>query len=248
MPRGALLPYKNKIEDIYWNGGHASATWDNNTIIAAGNRQVGLWNLDDGTELDPELYEAAGIVRWLSADPEGRLAAVTETGRIEIIDLHTGELVQTLPYDEHWLEHVIFSPDGQWLAAATGSGRVMVWDTRTWNIHKSWEAVSGFIVDSMVFTPDSDYLVTGGAGEAAIWNVQQGASGGVRVDVDPSRPDVSVQVGVRDEGRTLVTYTDGTGVRRVGRFTGGVARTRLRGRRPQPHSGRMGHCPSRPRL
>jgi WD40 repeat protein len=162
---------------------------------------------------DPELYEAAGIVRWLSADPEGRLAAVTETGRIEIIDLHTGELVQTLPHDEHWLEQVVFSPDGRWLAAATNSGRVMVWDTRTWNIHKTWEAVSGFIVDSMVFTPDSDFLVTGGAGKAAIWNVQQGASGGVRVEVDPSRPDVSVQVGVRDNGRTLVTYTDRTGVR-----------------------------------
>jgi hypothetical protein len=43
--------------------------------------------------------------------------------------------------------------------------------------------------------------------------VQQGASGGVRLEVDPGRPDANVLVGVRDNGGTLVTYTEGTGVR-----------------------------------
>lgn len=60
--------------------------------------------------------------------------------------------------------------------------------------------------------PDSDFLVTGGAGRAAIWNVREGAKGGVQLEVDPSRRDAYVLVGVRDDG-TLVTFSEGTGVR-----------------------------------
>ena len=86
-----------------------------------------------------------------------------------------------------------------------------MWDTGTWEQHTSWEAVPGFVVDSMVFTPDSDFLVTGGAGKAAIWDVHEGAKGGVQLEVDPSRRDARVLVGVRDDG-TLVTFSTGTGV------------------------------------
>ncbi|MDP9144545.1 MAG: hypothetical protein M3N43_07590, partial [Actinomycetota bacterium] len=90
----------------------------------------------------------------------------------------------------------------------------------------TWEAVPGFGVDSMVFTPDSDFLITGGAGQAAIWDVEQGgASGGVRLDVDPSRPDARVLVGVRDDGRTLVTFTDGTGIRQWDVSSAGLLET-----------------------
>jgi hypothetical protein len=64
----------------------------------------------------------------------------------------------------------------------------------------------------MVFTPDSDFIVAGGTGTAAIWNVE-GAGGGVRLDVDPIRPDTQVVVGIKDDGQALVTFTEGTGVR-----------------------------------
>lgn len=106
-----------------------------------------------------------------------------------------------------------FSPDGRWLAAAAWSGHVGLWDTRPGRLHSVWEAITGFRLDSLVFTPDSDFLISGGAGAASIWNVEQGAGGGVTVDVDPLRPETSVAVGTSDDGRTLVTFTAGTGVR-----------------------------------
>jgi DNA-binding SARP family transcriptional activator/WD40 repeat protein len=213
--RGELLPYKIDLQ--VQTGGIATATWDNDAVLGAGERQVGLWDLDTGSPLAPELYEAAKGVPFLGVHPDGRLAALSESGLIEVIDLSTGELTQALPVAAELGEHlalhpVVFSPDGRWLAAATNSGRVVVWDARTWAEHGRWAAVPGFGIDSMVFTPDSDFLVTGGAGQAAVWNVEQGASGGVRLDVDPSRPDANVLVGVRDDG-TLVTFTDGTGAR-----------------------------------
>jgi len=206
---------RDRIQLLYRNGGDAILTWDNDAILAAGHREVGLWSLDS-RPLEPQLYEAAATVGWLGVDPNGRLAALSENSLIEVIDLRTGELIKSLAHDEHLPLTVVFSPDGRWLAAATNSGRVVVWSTRTWKQLKAWDAVPGFGVDSMMFTPDSGFLVTGGAGQAAIWNVEQGASGGVRLAVDPSRRDARVLVGVRDDGRTLVTYTDGTGVRHWG--------------------------------
>jgi WD40 repeat protein len=220
VQRGELLP--NPVELLYRTGGDAVVTWDGDAILAAGQarvgvQQVGLWDLETGHPLASALHEPAYEVAWLGVDPDARLAALSENGQIEIIDLRTGDLITTLTYanelDQYQALKVAFSPDGRWLAAASGSGRVVVWETRTWELQTAWDAVPGFGVDSMMFTPDSDFLVTGGAGQAAIWNVEQGAGGGVRLEVDPSRPDATVLVGLKDNGRTLVTYTDGTGVR-----------------------------------
>jgi DNA-binding SARP family transcriptional activator/WD40 repeat protein len=210
--RGQISDYTVALE--HQGASDAVVTWDNGAVIAAGGRQLSLWSMDSGSPLVRELYEAAGAVGVLSVHPNGRLVALSESKVVEVIDLRSGNVVETIPHNEQLgVRPLVFSPDGWWLAGATGSGRVMIWNTRTWQQHNTWEAVSGFGIDSMVFTPDSDFLITGGAGQAAIWNVDKGASGGVRLDVDPSRTDASVLVGVRDDGRTLVTYTEGTGVR-----------------------------------
>jgi WD40 repeat protein len=170
--------------------------------------------------LATELYEPTRD-SFLGVHPNGRLAALSQSGVIEVIDMHTGELVETLNHPNQLDQHlglfpVIFSPDGHWLAAANGSGQLVVWDAQTWKHHKTWDTVPGFTSDgvSMVFTQDSDFLVTGGGGQAAIWNVEQGASGGVQLQVDPGSPDTRVWVGVRDDGKTLATFTEGTGVRK----------------------------------
>jgi DNA-binding SARP family transcriptional activator/WD40 repeat protein len=218
--RGELLPYQNKIELPTRTASDAVVTWDNDAILAAGHRQVGLWDLETGSPLATELYEPTRD-SFLGVHPNGRLAALSQSGVIEVIDIHTGELVETLNHPNQLDQHlalfpVIFSPDGHWLAAANGSGQVVVWDAQTWKHHKTWDTVPGFTSDgvSMVFTPDSDFLVTGGGGQAAIWNVEQGASGGVQLQVDPGSPDTRVWVGVRDDGKTLATFTEGTGVRK----------------------------------
>ena len=48
---------------------------------------------------------------------------------------------------------------------------------------------------------------------AAIWSLEQGTSGGARLEVDPTLRDAPVLVADWDDG-TLITFTEGTGVRR----------------------------------
>jgi hypothetical protein len=70
-------------------------------------------------------------------------------------DLSTGELVTALDPGAEFgerlaLSPLAFTPDARWLTAATWSGRVVVWDTRSWQQHGSWEAVLGSAVSSLL--------------------------------------------------------------------------------------------------
>jgi WD40 repeat protein len=212
-----LLPHPIELE--FQSGWDAVVTPDGEAVLASADGQVSLWDLATGRQLSAQLFEAADAISAISVHPDGRLAALSETSSlIEVIDVTTGELVHTLGLGDLTVgglapAPMTFSPDGRRLAAGAWFGRVVVWDTRSWQILSTWDAASGFGIDSLLFTPDSEFLITGAASTASMWSVEQGAGGGVRLDVDPLRPEAAVAVGTRDEGRTLVTFTEGTGVR-----------------------------------
>lgn len=215
--RDRLLPYTLELDaQTAWD---AVVTWDNRALLAAEQRQLGLYDLATGEPLRAELFEATDAIGAIGVHPGGRLAALAvDGGTIEVIDLTTGQLVETLDPGEGFRERLPFSqltfaPNGKWLAAATYSGQIILWDARSWQQHSTREAVAGFAVGSLGFTPDSELLIVGGAGTASIWSVEQSANGGARLDVDPLRPEADVSVGTRDGGRTVVTFTEGTGVR-----------------------------------
>jgi WD40 repeat protein/DNA-binding SARP family transcriptional activator len=217
VQRRQLLPYTIELESQ--SGSDAVVTPDGEAVLASADRQVSLRDLATGRQLSAQLFEAADVIGGISVHPDGRLAALSETGGlIEVIDVTTGELVHTVALGDLALGGfaagpVMFSPDGRWFAAGAWFGRVVVWDTQSWKMHSMWDAGPGFGIDSLVFTPDSQFLISGAASTASMWIVEQGASGGVKLDVDPLRPEAAVSVGTRDDGRTLVTFTEGTGVR-----------------------------------
>lgn len=212
---GALLPYT--IELNHTNSYDATFSADGRTLLTAADRAVEVWDVRTGRPHPTAVgYEAANDVVWVGADETGRLGALSEHGgAIEVVDLFTGQLVATLDQPELAGRNfppgpARFSPNGRWLVAGSPSGRVVVWDTQSWQLHRvSTTAVS----DTMVFTPDSRFLVTGGAGTATVWNVQQGDAGAATLLVDPVRSSAGVSVATRDGGRTIVTLTDGTGLR-----------------------------------
>lgn len=215
--RDRLLPYTLELDaQTAWD---AVVTWDNRAVLAAEQQQLGLYDLATGEPLRAELFEATDAIGAIGVHPGGRLAALAvDGGTIEVVDLTTGQLVEKLDPGDRFRERLSFSqlafaPNGRWLAAATYSGQIVVWDARSWQQHSTREAVAGFAVGSLGFTPDSELLIVGGAGTASIWSVEQLANGGARLDVDPLRPETDVRVGIRDGGDTVVTFTEGTGVR-----------------------------------
>jgi RNA polymerase sigma factor (sigma-70 family) len=75
----------------------------------------------------------------VAVTPDGQTIAVTDygnhggkhfSGGVFLLERATGKLVRELPTPGTSAKHVLFSPDGRWLAATSGMG-VHVWDWRT---------------------------------------------------------------------------------------------------------------------
>jgi len=194
-------------------------TGDGRSIVTADGTTVLLSDVQSGNQAAGSArYYASGSIRAVAADATGRTVAVGVVGGgVEIGDTATGALVASLvpPGGENIaVTPLSFSPDGRWLAGGSESGRIVVWDTATWDVARSWSAVQGGRVDSLAFTPDSRSVVAGGAGTASIWSIDPGAPAGMAFPVSwpPSRADVAVAT--LDEGRTIVTLTEDKGVQR----------------------------------
>ena len=94
------------------------------------------------------LQAHAATVRAIAISTEGTMVATAdENGRIVISNAETLEVERTLQGDGE-VGAVAFSPDGGWLYALTGQGRVHVWDTT------NGEVVANLSTGSTDLAPD----------------------------------------------------------------------------------------------
>ena len=192
-------------------------TGDGLSLVTVDTQAVLVWDVRSGQPAAGRPgYVAREQAVSVAPDATGRLVAVgVRGGGVEIGDTVTDTLVTELvpPGGENLAVTPLgFSPDGRWLAGGSESGRVVVWDTATWNVQRTWTAVQGGGVDSLAFTPDSRAVVAGGAGTASVWDVDPRAAAGTTLALTalPSRSEVAVAT--LDGGQTVVTLTEDRGV------------------------------------
>jgi len=131
----------------------------------------------------------------LAFSPDGRIIALVEdigwgvTREYLIImwDASIGELIGE-PLEGHTssISNVVFSPDGKLLASSGINGEIILWDVatgfQTSQLLGGHQDVEGSRsrgtyaskVDSIVFSPDSALLASGGNGETILWDVDTG--------------------------------------------------------------------------
>ena len=105
----------------------------------------------------------------MTISPNGRTLAIgSQSGNVELWDMTTGELCQTISAHK-WgfftggVEAVAFSPDGQMLASAgssKGDCTIKLWNPSTGELIQTLSGHSRG-VSSVVFSPDSQTLVSG---------------------------------------------------------------------------------------
>jgi WD40 repeat protein len=210
-----LLP--NTIQVIADFTSPAAFAGDGRSIVTADEQTVLVWDARSGKPAAGSArYVAREYVVAVAPDATGRIVAVgVRGGGVEVGDTATGALLTALvpPGGENLaVTPLSFSPDGRWLAGGSESGRVVVWDTATWDVARTWVAVQGGRVDSLAFTPDSRSVVAGGAGTASVWSVDPRTPAGMTLPLSalPSQSDVAVST--LDEGQTVVTLTNDKGV------------------------------------
>jgi|GEM_PF-6747158 len=121
--------------------------------------------------------------------PDDKLFAFSPDGHMIIIDLDNNEIIDVFAkakeikfpniameryaagiYDEQWL--LAFSPDGLHLVTRDNSGRLFIWNTSPFDIHKNIVAPFDTLkFTSAQYSPDSEVLVTGtNNGSVIFWD------------------------------------------------------------------------------
>jgi WD40 repeat protein len=163
-------------------------------LAAIGNDcTVRVWDAATGRRLTSLAAAGAGtdlvLGGSLSFGPDGKTLATYCSGAISDPSFYTAILWDTATFRpiasvrEAMLPDVApalaYAPDGHALALAGGSGRVLLWDTRT---HRVTARISTGQepVQAIAFSPDGKLLATAGQDSKTVklWNVANGAAAG----------------------------------------------------------------------
>lgn len=143
----------------------ASGGWDNT---------LRLWDVNSGEQIGIiEINDQFLAVAW---SPTGeQIMATTWGSPILIFEVATTRQIGELVGFEDTVQHLRFSPDGHWLAAADSNehSTIRVWDAQTGELHLEFPAHDGPI-GNLSWTPDGTQLMSTSAdGEslARVWHV-----------------------------------------------------------------------------
>ncbi len=93
-----------------------------------------------------------------------------------IWDLDANKLIKPISAGIHWVQRLMFSYDGEYLAGGTDDG-IVIWNVEEGHIHKSFSYINMSRPITMDFSPDSKLLAFGGQdGDVWISNVSDGTS------------------------------------------------------------------------
>ena len=108
-------------------------------------------------------FNAGSIVWDIDISRDGKdIAVVRDDGRISIVDFATGEENYPLFVSGN-IRIASFSPNGYYIAAGSDTGVVTLWNLDTEGDPITSKRHNGEVL-SLIFSTDSDYLITGGAG------------------------------------------------------------------------------------
>lgn len=122
-----------------------------------------------------QVWDLPGDTWDVRFSPDGRTLALAGThGAIELVDVSSGQLAQTLyGRSRASIGPVAFSPDGHTLAASQ-DGAVLLWDVDSGDLARTLEGHTGR-VSGIAFLPTGGTLASAGSDQAVrLWDVYTG--------------------------------------------------------------------------
>ncbi len=140
---------------------------DGQHLLTCGLGGVKLWNLSGEQILE---FNGSNNSNHAIFSPDGkRVAAGSTNGVITVWDIEGKRLWRNRPFSATVME-LAFSPDGQYLAAIQQDfekGIVGIWDSQN---RKTADILTDESITSLVFSPESDALLTGSInGRISVW-------------------------------------------------------------------------------
>lgn len=180
-PQGHLLASGSTAGDLrLWNepahSTHQStgrrsilspATNPNGACLSRDGRRLAV--SPDGGDVDIVSTETLNVLARLRgparpicfADADRALMALTATGQLKLwrLDVSGSEVEERRLFDDGSATQVMYSSNGQWLAAANGKGRIQLWDWRARQRVFELQAHAS-PVRGLAFSPDGETLIS----------------------------------------------------------------------------------------
>jgi WD40 repeat protein len=146
---------------------------DGSVLSLGRDNLLRTWDPASGRQRRAVRLERISSTKPFSLGPGGNLAAV-DGAKVVIFDRDTGQALREIAAPIQWLDGVIFSPDGQWLAGTGGEAHtLLVWDACQGKkvfetqIHtEGWWAGAPY-----AFSPDGRSFATLEEREVRFWQV-----------------------------------------------------------------------------
>ena len=135
---------------------------------------VEVWDLSTKKILS-SITGLSGVVNVANISPDGSKVVTAErTGIVGVWDAATGKQIRLLRGHEDQIHDARFSPDGAMIVSGARDGTARTWDTETGAQIANHQQKGGHYVDTVSFSPDGRWVLSGGNGWAEVWNARSG--------------------------------------------------------------------------
>jgi len=189
-PKVTILEFESGevLLEIETAGVHWDAKYSpDGTMIAAsgatGNNDLTVWDSETGdvihswVSLEGAAKPPESIGGQIAFSPDGtRLAVASLDGLPQIVDVNSGEVIQTFPGHTFPAVGLAYSPDGSLLATGNSfTGEVIVWDIASAEALLTLTTIAADRSYGLDFSPEGDRLVTAGEeGLITVWEIPSG--------------------------------------------------------------------------
>src|SRR5579883_2324935 len=165
------------------NDGFDSVFTPDGRVLAScnGDASIQLWSTETGKPLLQLKGHAKGAVYCIAFSPDGKtMISGGYDKTLRFWDWSSGRELRVLAGHTDWVMAVDFSPDGQTLASAAGSGDkfIRLWDVKTGKELRRFEAQEPGLntaIYSLAFSPDGRMIASAGfGGTIHLWEVATG--------------------------------------------------------------------------